>query len=74
MILTSPIIQSIIYLSLQQEEGKIISQDAVIKLESQKHNYFLSELIEEGINIERKKSSSSAEVGDDCKKDKDCKS
>jgi len=56
------------------EEGKIISHDAIVKLESQKHNYFLSELIEEGMNIERKKSSSSAEVGDDCKKDKDCKS
>ena len=57
---------NIIYLSLQQEEGKIISHDAIIKLESQKHTFFpLSDFIE-------KKKSSNGDVGDKCFNDSDC--
>lgn len=48
------------------EEGKTISHDAIIKLESQKHTFFpLSGFLE-------KKKSSNGDIGDKCFNDSDC--
>jgi len=53
--------------SPELEEGKIISHDAIIKLESQKHTFFpLSDF------LEKKSSNNSGDVGDKCFNDSDC--